>query len=58
MTYSDCKNIILSGGYHMNCANNFKLVKHFPECNFFVDPIANDAGTAVGAAYCYENTFK
>ena len=37
--YSDCKNIILSGGYHLNCANNFKLVKHFPELNFFVDPI-------------------
>ncbi len=57
MSYSDCKNIILSGGYHMNCANNFKLVKHFPNHNFFVDPIANDAGTAVGAAYCYANTF-
>lgn len=48
--YSDCKNIILSGGYHLNCANNFKLVKHFPELNFFVDPIPYDGGTAVGVA--------
>ena len=48
--YSDCKNIILSGGYHMNCSNNFKLVKHFPKLNFFVDPIAHDGGTAVGVA--------
>jgi len=48
--YSDCKNIILSGGYHLNCSNNFKLVKHFPELNFFVDPIPYDAGTAVGVA--------
>jgi len=53
--YSDCKNIILSGGYHLNCSNNFKIVKKYPEYNFFVDPIAYDGGTAVGAAYYYEN---
>ena len=60
-TYSDCKNIILSGGYHLNCANNFKLVKQFPKLNFFVDPIPYDGGTAVGAAYAfynYEKNFK
>ena len=55
MTYSNCKNIILSGGYHLNCSNNFKLVKHFPNLNFFVDPIPYDGGTAVGAAYYYAN---
>ena len=53
MTYSNCKNIILSGGYHLNCANNFKLVKHFPKLNFFVDPIAHDAGTSIGNAYAH-----
>ena len=53
--YSNCKNIILSGGYHLNCSNNFKLIKHFPEYKFFVDPIAYDGGTAVGAALYYEN---
>ena len=58
MTYSDCKNIILSGGYHLNCSNNFKLVKRFPELNFFVDPIAYDGGTAVGGGYYYEKNFK
>ena len=60
-TYSDCRNIILSGGYHMNCSNNFKLVKQFPKLNFFVDPIPHDGGTAVGAAYAfynYEENFK
>ena len=55
MTYSNCKNIILSGGYHLNCLNNFKLVKHFPKLNFFVDPIAYDGGTAIGAVLYYEN---
>tara|TARA_B100000214_G_C23949428_1_gene619648 strand:+ start:534 stop:1448 length:915 start_codon:yes stop_codon:yes gene_type:complete len=53
--YSSCKNIILSGGYHLNCSNNFKLVKHFPHLNFFVDPIPYDGGTAVGAAHFYES---
>ena len=53
--YSDCKNIILSGGYHLNCSNNFKLVKLCPEYNFFVDPIPYDGGTAVGAVCYYEN---
>lgn len=59
--YSDCKNIILSGGYHLNCSNNFKLVKYFPELNFFVDPIPYDGGTAVGAGFAacnYEHDFK
>ena len=53
--YSTCKNIILSGGYHLNCSNNFKLVKLYPDFNFFVDPVAHDGGTAIGAAYYYEN---
>ena len=58
--YNSCKNIILTGGYHLNCANNFKLVKLFPELNFFVDPIPYDGGTAVGVAYAsykYEKNF-
>jgi|TARA_E500000318_G_C3549804_1_gene208386 predicted NodU family carbamoyl transferase len=55
LSYSNCSNIILSGGYHLNCANNFKIVKHFPKLKFFVDPIPYDGGTAVGAAYYYEN---
>lgn len=53
--YSDCRNIILSGGYHLNCSNNFKLVKHFPKYKFFVDPIPYDGGTAIGAALYHEN---
>jgi predicted NodU family carbamoyl transferase len=57
LNYSNCKNIVLSGGYHLNCSNNFKLVKHFPKLNFFVDPIAHDGGTAVGVA-AYEAYYK
>tara|TARA_R100001086_G_scaffold58458_2_gene26754 strand:+ start:357 stop:1241 length:885 start_codon:yes stop_codon:yes gene_type:complete len=58
MKYSSCKNIILSGGYHLNCSNNFKLVKKFPNLNFFVDPVPYDGGTAIGVALYYENYKK
>jgi predicted NodU family carbamoyl transferase len=46
----DCKNIVLSGGYSLNCTNNYKYMERFPEVTFFVDPAASDAGTAVGAS--------
>jgi len=42
--------IVLSGGYFMNCVNNYKYTKEFPEVEFFVDPMPHDAGTAIGAA--------
>jgi len=42
--------IVLSGGYFMNCVNNFKYTQLFPQIEFFVDPIPHDGGTAIGAA--------
>ena len=48
------KNIILSGGCALNCSNNFKFVKKYPDLNFFVDPIPNDNGTAIGACIYYD----
>ncbi len=49
----DCKNIVLSGGYSLNCTNNYKYLQRFPEHQFFVDPIPHDGGTAVGCALDY-----
>ena len=46
----DCKNIVLSGGFSLNCTNNYKYLQAFPDHQFFVDPIPHDGGTAVGAA--------
>jgi carbamoyltransferase len=51
---NDCKNFVLSGGYFLNCSNNFKLVKKFNDLNFFVDPIPHDGGTAIGACVYYD----
>jgi predicted NodU family carbamoyl transferase len=55
---SDCKNIILSGGYALNCLNNYKYVKKFPHLNFFVDPCAHDGGTSIGAALWLDRKLK
>lgn len=53
--YSCIKNIVLSGGYFLNCLNNFKYVEKFKDLNFFVDPIAHDGGTAIGACIYYND---
>lgn len=45
----DCKNIVLSGGYSLNCTNNYKYLSAFPDHQFFVDPIPHDGGTSFGA---------
>ncbi len=52
------KNIILTGGYFLNCSNNFKYVKKYSNLNFFVDPIPHDGGTAIGVCYYYEHYRK
>lgn len=43
-------NIVIAGGYGLNCVCNYRLLQEFPECNFFVDPTSNDGGTAIGLA--------
>ena len=49
------KNIVLSGGYGLNCVANYfyltELNKH--GINLYVEPISNDAGTAMGAALMF-----
>jgi len=43
-------NIVISGGYGLNCVANYKFVKQFPNVKFYVDPVAHDGGTAIGLA--------
>ena len=47
---TDLKQVCCSGGYFLNCVTNYYLQKRFPDIEFYFEPIANDAGTAVGAA--------
>jgi predicted NodU family carbamoyl transferase len=52
--YKKINNFVLSGGYFLNCSNNFKYVKKYPHINFFVDPVPHDGGTAIGACIYYD----
>lgn len=45
------KNICLSGGVALNCVANSLIMKESGFENIFVQPVAHDAGTAIGAAF-------
>jgi carbamoyltransferase len=42
------KNVVLSGGYALNCVANYYYRQRFPDINFYVDPVAHDGGTTIG----------
>ena len=46
------KNVVLSGGYALNCVANYWYLEQLKDegINLFVEPVSNDAGTAMGAA--------
>lgn len=46
------KNVVVSGGYGLNCVANYHYLKALEEegINLYVEPISSDAGTAIGAA--------
>ena len=54
----DTKNIVLSGGYGLNCVANYEYLKHFPDYNFYIDPVCFDAGISIGQAYYYAKNPK
>jgi len=49
---SGIKNVVVSGGYGLNCVANYWYLKQLKDkkINLYVEPISNDAGTAIGAA--------
>jgi len=46
------KNVVISGGYGLNCVANYYYLKDLEDLdiNIYVEPVSNDAGTAMGAA--------
>jgi carbamoyltransferase len=54
------ENIVISGGYGLNCVANYYFKERFPELNIFIDPVAHDGGTSIGWAkhFSYENSRK
>jgi len=51
----DTKNVVISGGYGLNCVANYEYLDALKDegINIYVEPISNDAGTAMGAALMY-----
>ena len=45
------KNVVISGGYALNCVANYHYLKNLKDINLYIDPICFDAGIAIGAAY-------
>ena len=54
---SDCKNVVISGGYGLNCVANYYYLKELENegLNIYVEPVSNDAGTAMGAALIWHH---
>ena len=46
------KNVVLSGGYALNCVANYFFLTELNDLDIklYVEPVSNDAGTAIGAA--------
>lgn len=46
------KNVVLSGGYALNCVANYHYLSELNDLGIklYVEPVSNDAGTAIGAA--------
>lgn len=51
------KNIVISGGYGLNCVANYYFKERFPELNIFVDPVSHDGGTSIGLAKYFAHKY-
>jgi carbamoyltransferase len=48
---SGCKNVVLGGGFMLNCVANYEYLNHLPEgTQLYIDPPSSDAGLSIGMA--------
>lgn len=49
------KKVVISGGYGLNCVANYHYLEALKDegIEFYVEPISNDAGTAIGAGLMF-----
>ena len=54
------KKVVISGGYGLNCVANYFYLQHLKDdgIEIYVEPISNDAGTAIGAALMFYKTIE
>lgn len=50
-------NIVIAGGYGLNCVANYYFKERFPDLNIFVDPVSHDGGTSIGNAKLLAHTY-
>lgn len=43
-------NIVIAGGYGLNCVANYYYKDRFPDLNIYIDPASHDGGTSIGLA--------
>lgn len=51
-----CDDLCLAGGVALNCVANGKITDRTPFRRVYIQPAANDSGTAIGAAYYVHHT--
>jgi carbamoyltransferase len=44
------QNIVMAGGYALNCVANYYYKERFPNLNIYIDPVSHDGGTSIGLA--------
>ena len=51
------KQVVISGGYGLNCVANYYYLEHLRNegIEIYVEPISNDAGTAIGAGLLFHH---
>lgn len=42
------KQIVMAGGFGLNCVANYELLKEFPDVEFYHEPISHDGGNVLG----------
>ncbi len=48
---TDCKNVIVVGGYGLNCVANYFYLNHLhKDVNLYIEPNSSDGGVSIGAA--------
>ena len=50
---TDIRNVVISGGYGLNCVANYYYLKNLQNINLYIDPVCFDAGISIGTAYYY-----
>jgi carbamoyltransferase len=56
---TNIKNVCIVGGYGLNVVANNYYIKNLPNVNFYFEPLSDDTGISIGAAYYkYRNLSK